>query len=188
MKVIPVSAPEQLSNEEIKDLFLQLLEEILCAKREINLEILQKCLAIILWKIESSGSAAGMEPPDDEFIKFLQFNSDMNLNFRKTRKVHDYSSKLGVTTRKLSAICLRFGGRTAKMMINERIISEAKQKLNTIKLPLKLIAEQMGFYDQYQFSSFFKKHTNISPSLFRQNITTINPCATPSKKSELLKS
>lgn len=46
-------------------------------------------------------------------------------------------------------------------------LQKAKQLLLQTALPIKEIAYTCGFENEYYFSNFFKKHTNSSPSAFR---------------------
>ena len=52
--------------------------------------------------------------------------------------------------------------------ITHKRINNSKLLLRSTTLPIKTIAETMGFTDSTYFFHFFKKHTGVSPSKFRK--------------------
>lgn len=46
-------------------------------------------------------------------------------------------------------------------------IEKAQSLLLTTNMPVKAIAYEMGYNDEYHFSRLFKKHTGLSPKNFR---------------------
>jgi AraC family transcriptional activator of pobA len=63
-------------------------------------------------------------------------------------------------------------GKTAKEYIQARIITEAKRLLYFTNLSNKEIGYEIGFTEPAHFSAFFKKHTQLSPSKFKQNVVS----------------
>ena len=59
-------------------------------------------------------------------------------------------------------------GKTTSQVIGERILQEAKILLKQTDLNISEIAYALGFSEATHFNSFFKKHTQISPSKFRR--------------------
>ena len=55
-------------------------------------------------------------------------------------------------------------------MIGERIIMEAKRELYLTSKPIKEIAYILGFKDEFYFSRFFKRNTDVSPQLYRDTV------------------
>ena len=53
-------------------------------------------------------------------------------------------------------------------MIDKIVIMEIKVLLQNTTLPIQEIAYKMHFPDQSYLGRYFKKHTGISPSAFRQ--------------------
>jgi len=49
-----------------------------------------------------------------------------------------------------------------------RIRLAAAQLQHDPGLPLKVLAQQLGFYDEFYFSKIFKRHMGLSPQAFRQ--------------------
>jgi len=53
-------------------------------------------------------------------------------------------------------------------VIHQYIISEAKVLLTSSNKKITEIASELNFNDQYYFSNFFKKHTGLNPSGFKE--------------------
>ena len=84
------------------------------------------------------------------------------------REVSFYADKLCISTRYLSAIVRRTTHQSAKELIDKIVIMEIKVLLQNTTLPIQEIAYKMHFPDQSYLGRYFKKHTGISPSAFRQ--------------------
>lgn len=63
-----------------------------------------------------------------------------------------------------------FTGMSPSVYINTMRIQSAKIQLTDPNMFIKEISSQLGFDNEYYFSNFFKKHTGMSPSAFR-NLT-----------------
>lgn len=91
-------------------------------------------------------------------------------NYLIHKNVTYYSQKLGITTRYMSAVIKKESGKTPQEFITEFIVNEAKAQLSSTTKDIKQIALDLNFSDQYSFSHFFKKHENISPTVYRKTI------------------
>jgi len=92
-------------------------------------------------------------------------------NYNTAHDVPFFARRLGVTTRKLAAICKTYGA-GAKEIIIEQLIAEAKRSLQFSSRSIKEIAGDLGFSSPYQFSSFFKTYTEQSPLDYREQSST----------------
>ncbi len=63
----------------------------------------------------------------------------------------------------------KYTGISPKQYIQNKRISFAKQQLKYTNLPINTIAENCGYEDYFQFSTYFKKTTTFSPSNYRKN-------------------
>jgi AraC-type DNA-binding domain-containing proteins len=57
---------------------------------------------------------------------------------------------------------------SAKDVINNRLIEEAERRLITKNIPIKEIAQSLGFLNTSHFSAFLKKRTGLGPKQFRE--------------------
>ncbi|HMI01039.1 MAG TPA: helix-turn-helix domain-containing protein [Pedobacter sp.] len=78
-----------------------------------------------------------------------------------------YANKLNIRPRRLTEICKRSSGRSAKEIINDHLLDEAKRFLQFSNASVKEIAYQLNFASSEQFSHFFKRNLHINPSSFR---------------------
>ncbi|MEH6680368.1 MAG: helix-turn-helix domain-containing protein [Sediminicola sp.] len=80
-----------------------------------------------------------------------------------------YAERLQVGPEYLSKTIKAVTGRSAKYFIKQAIIKEAMILLQGSP-DIAEIGRRVGFNDPPSFSRFFKRHTSMSPSAFRQNL------------------
>ena len=90
-------------------------------------------------------------------------------SFREQRSVDYYADKLCVTTRHLSKTIQQTVGCTAKEWIDDYVILELKVTLHSTALSIQEIANQFNFPDQSYLGRYFKHHTGMSPTAYREN-------------------
>jgi AraC-like DNA-binding protein len=82
------------------------------------------------------------------------------------------SERLGISTSRLNEIFKNHTSMTPYQYYIHIKIHKAEILLEQGALPVKEVAYQMGFEDQYYFSRLFKSKTGVSPSDWRQYIDT----------------
>lgn len=92
----------------------------------------------------------------------------INENFAKEHSPSFYAGKLHVSVKTLSNNCRLYFKKSISALINEKILLKAKWELLHTDSQVKLIADNLGFKDEYYFSRFFKKHIGVSPRNFRE--------------------
>ncbi len=78
-----------------------------------------------------------------------------------------YAAQLHKSPKTLSNLFAIYNHKTPSQVIQERIVIEAKRLLTYTRKSVKQITFELGFEDVSYFSSFFKKHTQLSPLDFR---------------------
>jgi AraC-like DNA-binding protein len=126
-------------------------------------------LKIIIIKIANIHSLLQQSTGTYDTKLYQNFMILVQQDFKKNHNVAEYADKLKVSPRKLYDVC-KTEGTGAKEIINEELITEAKRLLQFTSQPVKEIAASIGFTTPYHFSSFFKKHTGISPANFKQEL------------------
>ncbi|MET3982097.1 AraC family transcriptional activator of pobA [Mucilaginibacter sp. UYP25] len=91
-------------------------------------------------------------------------------HFRTLHSPRDYACKLNISTAALNRICKTRFNKTLSTLIADRIITEAKRELYLTAQPIKAIAYELGFNDEFYFSRFFKSKVAISPQFFRDTV------------------
>lgn len=97
------------------------------------------------------------------------FRKAVNEHYKKEHSTSYYAGLLHITPDHLNRTFRSKVGKTAKDFIQSRIITEAKRLLYFTDLTTKEIAYELGFNEPANFSAFFKKHTDLSPSEFKKN-------------------
>lgn len=115
----------------------------------------------------------------DELME--QFSRLLELHFLSLHKPNDYAQLLAMSPNNFSKRCMRYFKRTPSQMIQERLVLEAKKQLHLTRQSIKEIAYNLKFQDEFYFSRFFKKLTQVSPQSFR-NKTGISIVADLSKQ------
>ena len=95
------------------------------------------------------------------------FRDHIEEHFRHWHKVSEYADRLGYSTRTLNRLAREYTGLSAKELIDERVVLEAKRQLRHADTSVAEIAGQLGFDDPSNFSSYFSRHTGRTPGAFR---------------------
>lgn len=99
------------------------------------------------------------------------FKNAVDHTYKKEHSTSYYANKLNITPDHLNRTVKSKIGKTAKEYIQARIIIEAKRLLYFTDESNKEIAYELGFTEPANFSAFFKKQTQLSPSDFKNNET-----------------
>jgi len=83
--------------------------------------------------------------------------------------VQEVADHLQVSVRYLSDMLRTLSGQNAQQHIHDRLIERAKIALSTTQLTVAEIAYQLGFEHPQSFNKLFKRHTNLSPTIFRKS-------------------
>lgn len=89
-------------------------------------------------------------------------------DFRSNRSVADYAEALGITPTHLTRACRAACGKGAHQLLEDRILFEARRLLTETRLPVKDVAELLGFNSPGYFTRAFQKSAGATPSAFRK--------------------
>lgn len=118
-------------------------------------------------QLESSTGAQSNPPVLERLTQLIEEH------YQTKRSPHEYAALLHMTAKALGKLVKTRWGRTLTELIRERLLKHAKwQLLHTLR-PVKEVAWEVGFADEFYFSRLFKKVTGMSPSAFREFETTI---------------
>ena len=92
------------------------------------------------------------------------------MHFKTKHSASDYADLLHITPKALAKITKNHFNRTLTNLIAERIIIEAKRELYLTNKPVKEIAYELGYDDEYYFSRFFKNNAEVSPQMYRDTV------------------
>jgi AraC-like DNA-binding protein len=105
------------------------------------------------------------KPQDERLLKIKQL---IEKHYKDEYSTSMYAHKLSLTPQHLNRLLKQYTGKTIGKLVKERKILEAKRELVFTNKSIDAIGESLGFFDSSNFSKYFKKHTSLSPSVFRK--------------------
>jgi len=91
-------------------------------------------------------------------------------HYKNKHSASDYAAMLNISAKALAKLSKTYFNKTITSLIAERIIIEAKRELYLTNKPVKEIAFELGYEDEYYFSRFFKTNADVSPQLYRDTV------------------
>ena len=150
--------------EQVKKLIELLKEEYYSdTVSYIMLKTLLKVLLLHLIRYQNNE----LLPQDIQQKRVFQFLELMEINFLNETSAEFYANKLGISTKRLNQVLQEKLSLTAKQVIQQRQITEAKRKLIKSEITTKELAFVLGFESISSFSRFFKKNVGVSPTVFK---------------------
>jgi AraC family transcriptional activator of pobA len=103
---------------------------------------------------------------------FRRFIELVELHHKENWNVARYAGALGITAPYLNALCKRYAGRSAKRLIDDRVLLAARRGLAYTDNSVAVVARDLGFSDPSYFSRFFRRAEGLTPSEFRRQTGT----------------
>jgi AraC-like DNA-binding protein len=125
------------------------------------------------------GDVSEQAKPDADI--FRMFSQAIENSFNKRLTVLDYARKLGYAQSTLSRACVATVQMTAKEVIDQRVVLEAKRLLVHSNATSAQIGYQLGFPEPSNFVKFFRRMTGTTPLVYKkkQHIETFQQHASP---------
>ena len=157
------------SSEKLQLLF-EMMEQDYQAPGEYQIGLLSAYLKIFLITCVNSCELEESKLSDDHGGKSIlkTFKNLVKQNYQQMHKVSSYAELMNIAPKYLNQVVKTLLGMTAKEVIQEKIVLNAKRELKYTEKSIKEIAYGLGFDDPLYFSQFFKKCTGTSPTKFRQ--------------------
>ena len=95
------------------------------------------------------------------------FRAAVDTHHHQWHQVQDYARHLGCSTKSLNRATRSVVDRSAKEMVVERIVLEAKRLLAHTTLPVATVGARLGFSEATNFVKFFRRETGSTPRRFR---------------------
>lgn len=89
--------------------------------------------------------------------------------FRSGKTVAAFAAQLGVTPTHLTRSCNAACGHSAHEILADRIFFEARRLLRDTRMPVKEVAESLGFHSPAYFTRAFQKVAGETPTAFRKH-------------------
>jgi AraC family transcriptional activator of pobA len=145
----------------------ELVEKVSRAK---NLTVKQS--VFVQWLIslyEFWGGKSSEKPYQNDHEKILVQQAMLYLSeyYANDLSVQDVADSLNVSYRHLARIFKHVTGNTIIEKLNDIRINEAKKLLKDTDKPIYEIAREVGFDNEYYFTTVFSCHSHITPSKFK---------------------
>lgn len=166
----PLKLPTAIA--ERMQVLLSYLQEVYLSEGPYRIASMSAYLKLFLIDCHAQCQLPEPLPGSDQGGSTLlrEFKKLITEHFREQHQVQEYAQQLHISAKYLNQIVKSLLGKTAKELIQEKIILNAKRSLRFTDHSIKEIAYELGFQDPLYFSSFFKKCTGESPSGFRRGI------------------
>lgn len=171
----PVITMEKKENELCKkfmSLALDVMRSDLPDKREAISHLIASSMIVFgqMWmrKISNAKQTAPPASSRDKMV-FEQFLRMVTEYHTSQRGMNFYAERMNLTPKYLSKLIKRASGRSAPDWIDSFVVLEAKNMLKYSDAPIKEIVFKLNFVNQSVFYKFFKSHTGMTPSEYRNS-------------------
>ncbi len=119
--------------------------------------------AVLAMVTTADGQSSGLVGDD----RVRQFRSDVDAHFLTDRSVGSYARRLACSERSLYRMVTAGTGQSPRQLIEQRVVLEAQRMLVHEDAPVASIARALGYDDQSNFATMFKRAVGETPSSFR---------------------
>lgn len=134
-----------------------------------------RLILVDIWRHSSIEPQIPAHGGDEQTLQ--AFRRLVDLHFRNHLTIADYADQLGIPYERLHRICQRDLRRSPLKLVHQRVLREAATWLDQSGKTVEEIAHSLGFSDTSQFSHFFKKHSGLPPSVYRQRSRNVSNSA-----------
>ncbi len=152
---------------EVMNRLLDVFVEEFLSDEDIKAEMLRMLLVRLIIQITrlAKKQYLGTEAAySEKFNLIRQFNLLVEIHYRKEHQVQFYAGLLNKSPKTISNIFSLYSKKTPTLVIQERIVAEAKRLFYYTDKSVKEIADILGFDEVAHFSKFFKNCTSQNPS------------------------
>jgi AraC-like DNA-binding protein len=107
-----------------------------------------------------------------------EFRTAVEREFRRWRQIGPYARHLGYSPKSLDRSCRAVAAMSAKRLIVERVVLEAKRLLAHTDLPVASISHELGFDEPTNFVKYVRRETGSTPTQLRAHFSGATVSAT----------
>jgi AraC family transcriptional activator of pobA len=159
------------ADQKKADMILQMLQDEFNTHDHIQGEMMQvllKRLIIIVTRLAKDQFINEKELPGEKLDIVRKYNFLVETHFRTQHQVKFYADQLHKSPKTLSNLFALYNHKSPLLIIQERVIMEAKRLLAYTDKSAKEISYELGFEDAGTFGKFFKRHTGLATSDFKK--------------------
>jgi len=128
-----------------------------------------RAVLVLLWRI-AGGNAELPRAHGQTSRILLQFRQLLESHFHDRWSVQTYAKAIGVSPDRLHDICRRELDRSPINLVHDRVIYEARLRLERSTESVDQVAGSLGFRDVGHFSRFFKSKVGTPPGAYRDRV------------------
>lgn len=160
----------QKQSKIFEELLQQMTEELQNIKDNLQADILQNLLHNFLLQAEREKRKQNFteikKGADLDYV--ILFKDLLEINYKSKKQVSFYTKEILITEKRLNKATTKVLGKTPKELIDDRIMLEAKRILAHTSESVKEIGYDLGFVEPTNFIKYFKKHSKLTPTEFRE--------------------
>lgn len=138
------------------------------ATRGVNTLLRSQLEALLIRLHLDRGAGAAEEAVEPAPLRrFRRFRALLERDFAHRHMLAPYARELGCSEKSLDRAVRLVSDRSAKAMVTDRIVLEAKRLLVHSLLPVANIGYELGFSEPTNFVKFFHRETRLTPGAFR---------------------
>lgn len=137
-------------------------------KKEIYQSVTEAFVLSLASVLQPSSTLTSNYKQDRKSILAEEFLALASQHYKTNRSLDFYANKQHVSKKYLSICVKDVTGISPSAILNQLTVDEAKLLLNNPENNIGDVAFDLGFADAFIFSKFFKRHTSISPSQYKQ--------------------
>lgn len=153
--------------------YYSLMKEVLSSGRPYFRESISMLCTSLVYEVAGSWAGRIREVdrtndssgrPKELYDRFIKLVAEHHM---ENRNVQFYADELFISPKYLAKVVKSVSGRTASYWIDSYVILEAKNLLKYSNDTIKQIVFKLNFSNQSVFYKFFKSHTGLTPSEYR---------------------
>ncbi len=150
-------------------MFKEIEAELARPNDRIQFDLLHNHLHNFLLLAERERRKAGFNEirKGEDLDYTILFKNLLDDHFKSVKSVAGYAAMMAVSEKKLNKSTLKVLGKSPKVLIDERVVLEAKRLLVHTTSSIKEIGFELGFDEPTNFIKYFRKHVASTPIDFR---------------------
>lgn len=138
------------------------------ASRALNALLRSQVQSLLLrLQLEAEPSDADHRVEPAVLQRYRRYRAAVERHFVSWHGVAPYARQLGCSEKSLTRAALLVTDRSAKAVLTERLVLEAKRRLAHTLLPVATVGDQLGFAEATNFVKFFRREAGLTPGAFR---------------------
>ncbi len=161
--MLETAAPEQRKLRLLIEVFKEEFDE----RDDIQGDMLRMLLVrliITITRIARERIVPNVVAEEEKFNLLRQFNLLVELHYKTAHEVQYYAARLFKSPKTLANYFAKYGSKSPRQIIQERITLEAKRQLTHTDRSVKEIAQHLGFEDPAHFSRFIRQQLGCAPT------------------------